>query len=39
MVLVDQPIDYVRQICFGTTSMLPVYYYMEKAKLSDTPRV
>lgn len=31
---VDNPAEYVRQICFESTAHLPVYYYMQQAHLS-----
>lgn len=31
---VDNPGEYVRQICFESTAFLPVYFYMREARLS-----
>ncbi|RLI68776.1 hypothetical protein DRO91_08580 [Candidatus Heimdallarchaeota archaeon] len=31
---VDDPAEYIRQICFENTAFLPVYYFMNKAKKS-----
>jgi hypothetical protein len=36
---VDEPLNFVRQVCFETSGFLPVYHFLRQAKLSMTEAV